>query len=228
MANGNVYGGRFCSPDEKAICTIGSGYVTNFLSNGSAGRAGATLTDKRIYFSGTVFMMNVKGGLTFVKQRKIVNVRDVTGVGHIDYSPISVLLVGMLILVAGVISFLSGDAMDGVLRVLGGGGIVVGIVGIIAYISACKTLLSIEYAGGNIAFDLRWLTGGESDIFISNIHLAKDKLYSMSAVAQGFITEAGMDEYATDDEYECFCIHCGETVAEDATFCGKCGKSPDA
>jgi hypothetical protein len=51
-----------------------------------------------------------------------------------------------------------------------------------------KTLLTIEYAGGNIAFDARWLQAKEQDTFIRNIHLAKDKLVSMTAVEQGFVS----------------------------------------
>jgi hypothetical protein len=54
------------------------------------------------------------------------------------------------------------------------------------------TLLTIEYAGGNIAFDVRWLQKHEQDDFIRNIHLAKDNLYGKAAALQGFVS--------TDDE----------------------------
>ena len=34
MADGSAYGGQFCSPDERSITTLGTGYVANFLSSG--------------------------------------------------------------------------------------------------------------------------------------------------------------------------------------------------
>ena len=200
MAARNIYVGKFCSPDERQITTIGTGYIANFLSGGVVEQAGATLTNKRIYFSGKVFSLNDKGHLSSVKQRKIVNVRDVTGVGYIQYNPIQYIVWSILALISGIMTFaLTGNQTrqgwepSG----LGSGGIAIGILVFIVLIALFflyrKTLLSIEYAGGNIAFDARWLQSNEQDTFIRNIHLAKDKLYSVAAVEQGFVSGNEID-----------------------------------
>ncbi|MCL2405922.1 MAG: hypothetical protein FWC92_10310 [Defluviitaleaceae bacterium] len=204
MSTNNTYGGKFCNPDERQITTIGTGYIANFISGGSAERAGATLTNKRIYFSGNAFSFNDKGQLTSIKEQKIVNVRDVTGVGYKLFSPVQYVVWAVIALISGIVGMAL--TMDEVRQ--GGGwgtpatttqeistiggwsiglGIVIFIVLLVVFFAYRKTLLSIEYAGGNIAFDARWLQSGEQDTFIRNIHLAKDKLYSMAATEQGFV-----------------------------------------
>ena len=109
-----------------------------------------------------------------------------------------------------------------------------------------KILLSIEYAGGNIAFDVRWFQSSEGDNFIRNIHLAKDKLYSTTAIDQGFIDEDdtgdevdGIIEASEIEEgfYECphcgnaveldvdTCHHCKEDIGDKTSFCYHCGET---
>jgi len=201
MSGFNTYGGFFFSHDERQITTLGTGYIANFLAGGGATQAGATLTNKRIYFSGNVFSFNDKGHLSSVKQRKVVCVRDVTGVGYIKYSPIQYLIWGFMALIAGIVLIAatleerrisSGWQTRTVYEpsVLGGISLAIGIVSfillLILFLIYRKTLLTIEYAGGNIAFNVRWLNQQEQDVFIRNIHLAKDKLYSTAAGDQGY------------------------------------------
>ena len=101
MEQNSAYSGKFCDPNELQISTIGTGYIANFISVGEAQRAGATLTNKRIYFTGKVFTLDGKGGLSSIKQRKIVNVRDVTGTGYILYNPLYLLICGIASFVLG-------------------------------------------------------------------------------------------------------------------------------
>ncbi|MCL2217358.1 MAG: hypothetical protein FWB91_10115 [Defluviitaleaceae bacterium] len=212
MEKGNTYGGTFCSPDEHQITTIGTGYIANFLTSIASGtgvvveQAGATLTNKRIYFSGNAFSFNDKGQLTSTKEQKIVNVRDVTGVGYKLFSPIQYVIWAVTVLVLGIMGMAltmeevwygGGWGMPATtsqqVSTIGGWSIGLGIafaaVFIVMFYIYRKTLLSIEYAGGNIAFDAKLLQSGEQDTFIRNIHLAKDKLYSMAAVEQGFVSD---------------------------------------
>ena len=193
----NIYGGNFFSSDERQITTIGTGYMANFLSGGGAQRAGATLTNKRVYFSGKVYSLR-RGEVSAIKQRTIVNVRDITGVGYVRYDPIGLVVGGVFFFILGLIIFLStgnqtrqgwgppvwepsGFGMFGIMM-----GILLLILGIVFYFLSRMTLLSIEYAGGNIAFDAKWLQSNEADTFIRNIHLANDKIYSVAAIEQGF------------------------------------------
>jgi hypothetical protein len=195
MAGKSTYGGKFFNPDEKQITTIGTGYVANYLAGGDVERAGATLTNKRVYFSGRIFSRNDKGKISSTKQRKVVNVRDVTGVGYTQYDPIHYILIGIVVFILGITAYrMTGDTWFGEFQASEfgnlclAGGIVVGVVYVIMFFVKRKTLLSIEYAGGNIAFDVRWFSSEEADIFIRNIHLAKDKIYSVAAIEQGFVT----------------------------------------
>ena len=193
MENRNTYGGKFCSPDERQVTTIGTGYLASFLSGGGAERAGATLTNKRIYFSGKVFSLSDKGTLQSIKQQKIVNVRDVVGVGYMKHNPIQYIVRSVISLILGILMY--------EVSPLGAGGLVIGMlvsaVMIALFFLYRKTLLSIEYAGGNIAFDSRWIQLNEADTFIRNVLLTKDKLYSMAAIEQGFVidgSKAGADD----------------------------------
>ncbi|MCL1842970.1 MAG: hypothetical protein FWF79_04095 [Defluviitaleaceae bacterium] len=184
------YGAEFCSPNESQITSIGTGYVANFISAGTANRAGATLTNKRIYYSGKNFEFNGRGRLSSTNEQKIVNVRDVTGTGYKLYNPLYLFITGIIALIAGfLLTTSAGGNFEDPRFAIGVGVAVGGVVALFNYQNKRTTLLLVEYAGGNIAFDVRWIQAHEQDDFIRNIHLAKDKLYSMSAVEQGFVDD---------------------------------------
>jgi hypothetical protein len=180
----NTYGGAFCAPDERQICTIGTGFIANFAASGGGKRAGATLTNKRVYFSGVVFTF-IGRRLKLLKRRQIVNTRDITGTGYDFYRPLYLLILGVILLTVSIILEIAMviDLEVGGFTIIG---VTTFIVFLIAYFNKRRTLMFIEYAGGNIAFDVRWIQKHEQDDFIRNIHLAKDKLYSKSAETQGF------------------------------------------
>lgn len=183
MSNNDIYGGKFCSPDEYQISTIGTGYIANYASGNEAKQSGATLTNKRIYFSGSVYMRNTKGHFSSYQQRKIINIRDITGTSYDFYRPLQYVLWGVLlpILCPGITSILTdgnGDAMFSMFVI----SIILSIVLVIIYFVKRMTLLTIEYAGGNIAFNVRWIQKHEQDDFIRNIHLVLDKIYGAEAV----------------------------------------------
>jgi len=189
MNNSNTYGGTFFAPDERQISTIGSGYLANSVFGSGTKRAGATLTNKRLYFSGSVYTLNSKGRFVSYIQRKIVNNRDITGAGYVFYRPLHYIWWGIISLFAGffgslfIVSASDSEELAGIALWLG---IILGITFIVSYFIKRMTLLCIEYAGGNIAFDVRWIEKQEQDDFIRNIHLVKDKLFSRSAADQGF------------------------------------------
>ena len=106
------------------------------------------------------------------------------------------LIVAVVTLIVGLIG-LGIDDFLGIGNIVGAGGIIGAIGSGVAYFLKIRTLLSIEYAGGNIAFDAKLLAMNEQDNFIRNIHLAKDKLYSKAASDQGFI---GNDDNEPADE----------------------------
>jgi hypothetical protein len=182
----NAYGGVFCSPGERQVCTIGTGYISNYVSGGGASHAGATLTNKRIYFSGSVFRQNANGNFVNVSRRQIVNVRDVTGTGYDFYRPLYLIVCAVIFGIFSALSFMGGVDGEEVLLLLSAVFFVAAVICVISYFVKRLTLLAIEYAGGNIAFDVRWIQKHEQDDFIRNIHLVKDKIYSNTAEEQGF------------------------------------------
>lgn len=192
MNNSSKYGGTFCASGERQISTIGTGYLANSMSGAGAKRAGATMTDKRVYFSGSVYSLNHKGRFVSLNQRKIVNTRDITGTGYVFYRPLHYIWWSFLSLILGFIGMAylsnqrSSEESSFIPLVLG---FILFIVFMITYFSKRMTLLCVEYAGGNIAFDVRWIQKQEQDDFIRNIHLAKDNLYGKSAVEQGFVSD---------------------------------------
>ena len=198
MNNSSKYGGTFFAPDEHQICTIGTGYLANTISGAGNKRAGATLTNKRVYFSGSVYSLNNKGRFVSLRQRKVVNTRDITGTGYVFYRPLHYIWWSVLSVILGIIlsifmSATTGD--DGASIMFMALGFILFIVFLVMYFIKRMTLLCVEYAGGNIAFDVRWIQQQEQDDFIRNIHLAKDNIYRKAAVEQGFVS-------SSDDEDE--------------------------
>jgi len=197
MNNSSKYGGTFFAPDEHQICTIGTGYLANTISGAGNKRAGATLTNKRVYFSGSVYSLNNKGRFVSINQRKIVNNRDITGTGYVFYRPLHYVWRSIVSLVLGIVISLylgSHEASMFPLAI----GIVLFAVFLVSYFIKRMTLLCVEYAGGNIAFDVRWIQKHEQDDFIRNIHLTKDIVYSKSAVEQGFVSNIDDEDQIPD------------------------------
>ena len=218
MTNGNIYGGYFVSPDEKQISTIGTGYVANFVSGSGVYRAGATQTNKRVYFSGSIYFRDGRGKFAALNQRKIVNIRDITGTGYDFYKPLHLILWSILFLVASIVCFALVDEVSETFIPFGILGIILCISMFISYFMRKMTLLSIEYAGGIIAFNVKWMQQHEQDHFIQNIHLAKDKLFSTAAADQGFVTSDPDPANSTK-----ICTNCGTQLPANAVFCGACG-----
>jgi hypothetical protein len=223
MTNSNIYGGQFFSADEKEICSVGTGYIANYVSGGGISRAGATLTNKRVYFSGSTFYIDVKGDPVQLKQRKVINTRDITGTSYLFFNPINYVIYAALTALGGVGSMLFFGGTAGVIGLMISL-VIAGILGVKYYL-ACLTLISIEYAGGSIAFDVRWIQPHEQDNFIRNVHLAKDALHGITAAsapapAPQSVTPA--PKAATPPS----CPHCGEIIRQNIvtpSFCRRCG-----
>ncbi|MCL2198071.1 MAG: hypothetical protein FWB80_04030 [Defluviitaleaceae bacterium] len=222
MTGGNIYGGKFFSKNEQEICSIGTGYVANFVSGGGADRAGATLTNKRVYFSGSTFFIDAKGDPVQLKQRKVINTCDITGTSYLFFNPINYVIFAAITVLGGISSvlFFGGAAsLIGLVVSL----VVAGIMGVKYYLGRL-TLISIEYAGGSIAFDVRWIQPHEQDNFIRNVHLAKDAIHGALTVAKP--PSQSTNPVPPKAAAQSSCPHCGEIIRKSAVtpgFCRKCG-----
>lgn len=166
----------FMSPKEKFVCALGNGYLINFLANGLLSKGFAVISDKRVYYKGTSFEFTGKK-LTARKDARTVDLKDVTGTEVASFNPISIMVMAVMFIIAGIVlSMIGCSASSGgvgvglffIISVLMGGGL------LITYRLVRKTLLKINYAGGYIAVPLSWYPAQEGENFQKMLRIAKD------------------------------------------------------
>ena len=70
----------FVSPKEKFVCSLGNGYIQNFIANGFVNKGFAVVSDKRVYFNGKTYeVRNTR--LKALSESRTVDLKDVTGTG---------------------------------------------------------------------------------------------------------------------------------------------------
>jgi len=166
----NRFRNYLMNPDEKIISILGNNYLQNFLNGQMFSQGFSVVTDKRVYFKGTVFSA-IEGKLQKTKESKAVNVRDVTGVTVTYNSPIRYVVFAILCLLAGIM--LSSSFMGGWGFFLG---FVAAVINVVLFVLGRVTLLLIQYAGGAIGFDVKWFPEKESITYQKSLFLAKDKI----------------------------------------------------
>jgi len=153
---------KFCSSDEQEISTLGAGYQL-----GDQLEVGATLTNKRIYYS---------AGL----EKKVVGVHDVTGVGFKKLNPTQYIVYAVLGLISGIVAYF--------LEFVGELGVSIGIgvfiIFLIVYFVSRRAVFLIEYAGGKIEFYVEWAQSDKLRTFVYNIHLVKDKQLNITEIIE--------------------------------------------
>lgn len=244
----------FMNPKENFVCSLGNGYIQNFLANGSVGNGFAVVSDKRVYFNGKTYEVH-NSRLKATSESRTVDLKDVTGTGvrAIKYPLLWILAIVTAVLavvITTIVTFNIGNAYsngfydnrqaaeelanlaEAILYSLFGlfpilflpsgafylsyhlsrkkGLLItaliltaVGFVWLIvlniviwetlkavfvdilifvpaaallfSYFKTRKTILTISYAGGCIAFDINWYSKEESEGFQKMLRIAKDK-----------------------------------------------------
>lgn len=170
----------FMSPDEKLVATLGNNYIQNYLHNGSVRNGFAVVSDKRAYFYGTSYTISYNGrgnpNANKMSRSQVVDLKDVTGSGFIRMVNIGyAILAWALVIISIFLIMLLYDIEEG-LAVIGGLAALSAILFLIyQYYDNKLSLISIQYAGGEIAFDIRWFSGQEINNFHQQLRLAKDK-----------------------------------------------------
>lgn len=135
--------------NEEQIAVLGSGYLSSFLRGGTLDKGFGILTDKRYYFKGKCY---TKSGRGFAKtdEEWTVDVKDITATGFAFNHKISLLVLAIISVIAGVIMAAACGEDDGA-----GGfivmGIVLGIIFLVAYILSKRSMYFVTFAGGSIA-----------------------------------------------------------------------------
>lgn len=170
----------FMNPNEKLVATLGNNYIQNYLHNGSVRNGFAVVSDKRAYFYGTSYTISYNGrgnpNANKMSRSQVVDLKDVTGSGFIRMVNIGyAILAWALVIISIFLIMLLYDIEEG-LAVIGGLAALSAILFLIyKYYDNKLSLISIQYAGGEIAFDIRWFSGQEINNFHQQLRLAKDK-----------------------------------------------------
>lgn len=170
----------FMNPNEKLVATLGNNYIQNYLHNGSVRNGFAVVSDKRAYFYGTSYTISYNGrgnpNANKMSRSQVVDLKDVTGSGFIRMVNIGyAILAWALVIISIFLIMLLYDIEEG-LAVIGGLAALSAILFLIyQYYDNKLSLISIQYAGGEIAFDIRWFSGQEINNFHQQLRLAKDK-----------------------------------------------------
>ena len=181
-----LYQSQFVSPEERTVAILGNSMAQTFLSTGDLSSSFAVLSDKRVYFHGKAFVRNGKR-FSVRKEKRIVDVQDVTGTGFIYSNPV------WLKYVSYVLSFVAFVGL--IYSGISGGEIVEGdaapiiflcsfVLPIILSLIYCwkkRSLFEISFAGGGIAFNVRWFPAEESQNFQNALKQTSDAAKAQSA-----------------------------------------------
>lgn len=174
----------FMNPKERLVTTLGNTYIQKFLNNGSLEKGFAVVSDKRVYFQGTTYEMLTKNNgrkrVIKTKRSRTVDLKDVTGTGYDSYSNFLAKIISCILFIVGgfwwiyesVISHMHGLEDFALLLILL---CTPGLVALAIYYRSKVNLIAIQFAGGEIAFDIRWFPEQEIADFQKQLRLAKDK-----------------------------------------------------
>lgn len=178
----------FMNPKEKLVTTLGNTYIQNFLNDGSLEKGFSVVSDKRVYFQGTTYEMVTKnnGRKKAIKTRKsrTVDLKDVTGTGYDSHSNFLAKIISVILFIVGIIIWIStisawtdSNSHGGLFEALACFLFLLapGLIAAAVYLHSKINLIAIQFAGGEIAFDIRWFSEEEIADFQKQLRLAKDK-----------------------------------------------------
>ena len=170
----------FMSPNEKLVATLGNNYIQNYLHNGSVRNGFAVVSDKRAYFYGTSYTISYNGrgnpNANKMSRSQVVDLKDVTGSGFIRMVNIGYAILAWALVIISIFGImLAYDIEEGLAVIVGLAALSAILFLIYKYYDNKLSLISIQYAGGEIAFDIRWFSGQEINNFHQQLRLAKDK-----------------------------------------------------
>lgn len=179
----------FMSPNEKTIAVLGKAYSEAYLQKGKCPGGFAVVSDKRLYFFGRSYDIcnNLFGqkGPRENKQSKTIDLKDVTGTGDSLYRPSRWLVLSIVHAFLIIICLIVGSVQPETetlawIWVISHLFAVVFFVFMLIYFIVHKTtkfhMLTFQYNGGEIAFDIADFPAPEIAFFQRQLRLAKDKV----------------------------------------------------
>ena len=175
MIRNSIYGVQFDDPDEQQLATLGKGFASGDTLSVENNQPGATLTNKRVYFSGKIYNFAGKG-LVITKQRRTFELHDITQMSYYTFRPIHFALIGIALLAIGLYFLIDGIGRYGFMFQFGAVGVVFGIVLLVVYLGEKKKLLLVVHKDGKLAFDEKWFLRDKLKDFINDFNQAKKAL----------------------------------------------------
>lgn len=163
----DMFKNLFMSPNEKVVAVLGKSNLERFFHSGKIENGFIVASDKRIYLQGKKYYVGEDGEIEENNNSRIVDLRDVTGTGFDSFVDNGWLYLGIANCVIAVLLLV----------------IVIGIfVGIFAaycfykYYKSKHSFIVIQYAGGEIGYEVKWFGKQEIELFQKQLRLAKDKI----------------------------------------------------
>lgn len=160
------------------MSVLGNRYIGSFLSTGAISKAFAILSDRRLYFRGTNYIVSSgRRKLTKTKKSAIVDLCDITGTEILYEGSVLPLIMGILLIAVGLMSVCApvGGADEDLGFYIGGLSFLLAIISFFVYFKQRKHTQVINYGGGGIACDVHRFTHAETEEFRKAMHLAKDR-----------------------------------------------------
>ena len=134
----------FIEADEVPLISLKNGYAMNLISGESWKNEDAVITNKRLYYSHKVGLINRNS------TEEIVDLKDVTGSKIALFNPWALIVLAVIAFVAFIIC-LASDAEGAVSAMC----LIWSAILVIMFFVIRKAYLRIEYAGGNIHFSVK-------------------------------------------------------------------------
>lgn len=180
----------FMSQNEKMVAVLGKGYSEEYLKKGKCLGGFAVVSDKRLYSFGRSYEIcsNVFGRKAprENKQSKTIDLKDVTRTGDGIYRQSRWIVMGIIHLILMIIGLITCIIIGGqqnedlawlfvfsllMIPVL----FIFMIIYFIVNLTTKFHMLTVQYSGGEIAFDMADFTAEEIALFQRKLRFAKDK-----------------------------------------------------
>lgn len=193
----------FMSPNEKMVAVLGNSYLANFLQDRSVEKGFIVVSNKRVYFEGKKYNFGENGEIEEVYNSRVVDLRDVTGTGfdayvnrHWLYGAIILIVLLVIcpifikiysffkvskVMMGENVSFATFNANFNIIKMVISSLISNAILVLPAlycfyrYQKSELSLIVVQYAGGEMGYELSWFSNQEIDLFQKDLRLAKDK-----------------------------------------------------
>lgn len=186
----------FHSPEEKLVAILGKSSYQKYVSTEVVNKGFAVLSNKRLYIEGKSYKgKNGVRGYQKTKQESNIDLCDIVSVGY-EASPIYKwvlpLLLSVICIVIGVImgaamlasipfmgNLNSGEINEVIIyTILFVAIVLLGIFCINKFVKERREFITIQYAGGVVAFEYNWFSRQEIEEFKNILYIEKDNVLS--------------------------------------------------